>query len=1158
MLGDVSPRRVELVGGTAVLSEQVRSEAVEAAGGVGVSSRRLGGATRTDTAARAARAGAGRDCVAAALVANGWSDPDVGTAAVLGAAWGSSVVLYADAAGSLGDAARDAIADLAPRRVMLIGGTDTLSEAIRDQLPAGRTAPRVTDAHHAARLALGDAPDDCDNTGSGGSGGGTTSGGTSSGGTSSTGRGSESTQVTTDTNNGGVSTDDSDAPAPGTPSLPLNLTVDAANTELRLTWEKPEDSGNFEVTGYVLQVRTTSESWSHETSNQRLGPDARATTVVGLDNGTAVVVRVAAENQAGRGHWASVSGTPAVSDGAPGEPQGFSAYADRLGGLTVTWRKPADEADASSPIAYRLQSKRQEDPWSSAIEQRTDDQDSTSTVYDSVLDLGFAAIADVDRGEVYELRIAAVNDAGTGTWAEFEVFNGDDKPGKVQNLVVEITGAGADAELLVRWSPPRYSLTPVSGYIVRWFPFDLTSISDLEGEAMVALPGYSIPLVRLGPERYAISIAAVNEVGEGLRELDVSFRGTTPTEPGGLAAAQEETAIEVSWTAPRYGGISGVTGYKVRWRSADSSVWNSADSADKGPSVLSHSISGLTTGSYVVGIKVVSGLQESVEAEAEFVYAGIPSTPGTPTLTPGDGRLTAEWSAPSDDGVGTARYVVQWKPAAVVSWDDADEVEVSARSTAYTIEGLTNGASQSVRAAAKTPAGTGPWSEAQNAAAAASGTNDPRDLVLEGRHVRMHVNWTVPQQASSVAHYRVQWRLGGQAFSLEQQIATVTKNKTSMIIYGPLETSVVYVVRVTALDGDGESLASALAAAEVVSARDHIEEQFVKPLVDDFEWIRDAWYKTPVKIGIRSRSLYAGGMINLTIFHYRSLYIFLHELAHHFTLQDNVPSNKLSVAVGMLYYFQLVGDDCIGFEIMADAILYATLEERGYYGYLSSCRHISVPPNAEAQSVGTDISRGKTPKWLFDTYSSDGTMEGVDLDRLFADVARVAGEPHRMTSLFAGYLAEAFGGYCSRREGFGTFGQARNLGADSFTPYKNPWIDGGCETRWPRLLTVRSGGAGELNVNWREPYWTTTPEINAYVVQWKSGTQAFDTSRQAVITDLENLSHTITELTSGTEYSVRVAAVNADDPTDMTEFAQTAFVDDDGRDRVAETTGTAE
>ena len=86
----------------------------------------------------------------------------------------------------------------------------------------------------------------------------------------------------------------------------------------------------------------------------------------------------------------------------------------------------------------------------------------------------------------------------------------------------------------------------------------------------------------------------------------------------------------------------------------------------------------------------------------------------------------------------------------------------------------------------------------------------------------------------------------------------------------------------------------------------------------------------------------------------------------------------------------------------------------------------------------------------------------------------------------------------------------------------------------PRNLTVSPGATGTLNVAWDAPDpWVT---LNHYNVQWKSGSQDYDTTRQATVSDrLMNVqgfepmgfgrTHTIRGLTNGVEYTVRVIAV---------------------------------
>ena len=75
------------------------------------------------------------------------------------------------------------------------------------------------------------------------------------------------------------------------------------------------------------------------------------------------------------------------------------------------------------------------------------------------------------------------------------------------------------------------------------------------------------------------------------------------------------------------------------------------------------------------------------------------------------------------------------------------------------------------------------------------------------------------------------------------------------------------------------------------------------------------------------------------------------------------------------------------------------------------------------------------------------------------------------------------------------------------------------------------GREGELDVSWTAPASDGGAEVTGYRVQWKSGTEGYDGSeastRQAVVDDAAIVSHTVTGLTVGTAYTVRVLAVNA-------------------------------
>ena len=82
----------------------------------------------------------------------------------------------------------------------------------------------------------------------------------------------------------------------------------------------------------------------------------------------------------------------------------------------------------------------------------------------------------------------------------------------------------------------------------------------------------------------------------------------------------------------------------------------------------------------------------------------------------------------------------------------------------------------------------------------------------------------------------------------------------------------------------------------------------------------------------------------------------------------------------------------------------------------------------------------------------------------------------------------------------------------------------------PRSLNVSPDDTGTLDASWEAPASDGGSDITGYKVQWKSGSEDYDGSagstRQAEITDPASRTHTITGLTDGVEYTVRVIAVN--------------------------------
>ena len=108
-------------------------------------------------------------------------------------------------------------------------------------------------------------------------------------------------------------------------------------------------------------------------------------------------------------------------------------------------------------------------------------------------------------------------------------------------------------------------------------------------------------------------------------EATEAVAATVPSAPVGLAAATgegRERELTVSWTAPQSNGGSGVTGYRVQWKSG-TEAWDGSQTSTRqavlgDPAAVSHTIAGLVNGTaYTVRVLAVNAAGDGAAAEAE-------------------------------------------------------------------------------------------------------------------------------------------------------------------------------------------------------------------------------------------------------------------------------------------------------------------------------------------------------------------------------------------------------------------------------------------------------------------------------------------------------------------------------------------------------------
>ena len=716
---------------------------------------------------------------------------------------------------------------------------------------------------------------------------------------------------------------------------------------------------------------------------------------------------------------------------------------------------------------------------------------------------------------------------------------------------------------------------------VRWAP--APGNPHVAEEAVVTTTGNScrIATSRLGPGVWTVAVAGVNSVGVGDEE-ERRFEGTTPSPPSWTYATQQGSATVVwSWRSSQDPGTGPVTGYRLWWIKHGRD-WTSEPQATVDAAVTTYTVADLAPGFYWGRVAAVNRVGVGSAWEFQFRVRNLLVLPGL------------DWFAVTwPDTPGAAKFVVEYKPQSASDWESTPDV--AAGSTSKTVTGLDVGSKYSIRVSASDDSDAVLW---QFSGSAALGSIVPPDLTLSGFHNDLLYNvattpYPLEFDHSPVRWYRVQWRTADQTYSSDRQQDFGTRGgKSSRVVYRRFVADTTYTVRVLPLDINRRPLGAVESSVRILPAAEFWEENVVKIYESDHPWLRQAWDE---KLSVTVESTwwsnpkvaqYAYERVRLTkngatwdnltkgigfslgpVWSQHPKYpyqlVAVHELAHHFVGDYRVAQKPGPVAAGWMFFEALKsGDalnsgDCNIFEIYAVIAAYVTLKfvRDDPWKYIpvgaSACPTVGYLPSTESQAVVKSAIKGEMPQWLYDTYSTGGTSDGLDLDQLWADIEETwiydPSYDHLVLVISPSHIAygfrDSFGGFCSHAE-------AVRLLADDEASDLNPWVDGGCNTRRPRALEAAPGSnPGEIDIEWQRPFYQALPGISQYIVQWKSGSQSYDASRQATINAVASLSYTISGLTTGNQYSIRIGASNLDAPT--------VFTDVDGRTRTAETTATA-
>ena len=202
----------------------------------------------------------------------------------------------------------------------------------------------------------------------------------------------------------------------------------------------------------------------------------------------------------------------------------------------------------------------------------------------------------------------------------------------------------------------------------------------------------------------------------------------SPDAPDAPELTPGDGHLTVSWTAPADNGAA-ISDYDVRYRWGGSGEWT-AHPHDGTETTAT--ITGLTNGiTHQVQVRAVNAAGAGEwSSSAVATPAGAPDAPDAPELTPGDGRLAAQWTAPADNGAAIAGYDVRYRQDDSGQWTAHTH---GSTETATTITGLTNGITHQVQVRAVNAVGPGAWSASVSATPAAEpvvtfSTDNPIEL----------------------------------------------------------------------------------------------------------------------------------------------------------------------------------------------------------------------------------------------------------------------------------------------------------------------------------------------------------------------------------------------------------------------------------------------
>jgi titin len=403
------------------------------------------------------------------------------------------------------------------------------------------------------------------------------------------------------------------------------LVATPSDGAISLTWSAPTNTGGSSITGYVIELSSTSgSSWTTAIANT--GTSVTAAVITGLTNGINYAFRVSALNAVGASAAsASASSTPAT---IPGTVASITPMPGD-GAALLTWNAPA--SDGGSPIStYNVE--------------RSLDGLNWIVVASGVVGTS-TTISNLTNGTAYWFRVSAVNAVGSGAASAPVVTVPAARPGAPTG----VTAVAGDTQVVLSWiAPVSNGGSPLMGYTV---DYRLASASAWT-TAVSGVVGLSATVNGLANgSTYIFRVSAVNAIDANAANPVSAVPTGAPGAPSGITATAGDGEASLNWIAPISNGGTPITGYRVE-KSVGGGAWTLVGTL-AGTSTI---VSGLANGvpvSFRVSAVNAAGVGLA-DGPVSVLPMRAPEAPTAVTAVGLDAAVVLTWTAPGSCAIWCA------------------------------------------------------------------------------------------------------------------------------------------------------------------------------------------------------------------------------------------------------------------------------------------------------------------------------------------------------------------------------------------------------------------------------------------------------------------------------------------------------------------------